>query len=127
MKARQALISSIAGLAVTGAVVLANSVAGAQVPSNAPSPRPTQRINLTVEQRHVIKEIIIKDLKIKEAAQPNAPGAVGETVPAGVVLHPIPVEVSAKVPQVRTHSFFVKDNHVIVVDPKDNRIAEVVN
>ena len=108
---------------------MALSLAGAeaQVPTEAPAARPTHRINLTVEQRHVIKEIILKDLKFKDAAQANAPGKVGDTVPPGVVLHPIPVEVSAKVPQVRTHSFFVKDDHVFVVDPKDNRVAEVVD
>jgi hypothetical protein len=27
---------------------------------------------------------------------------------------------------VRTHSFFVKDDHVFVVDPKDNKVADVV-
>jgi hypothetical protein len=124
MKMRHVVISAISGLAA--AVVLVCPIAVAQVPSNAPTPRPTQRINLTVEQRHVIKEIILNDLKFKEAAQANAPGAIGETVPSGVVLHPIPVEVSAKVPQVRTHSFFVKDDHVFVVDPKDNKVADVV-
>lgn len=126
MTIRHVVISSISGLAATAAVVLVGPSAVAQVPSNAPTPRPTQRINLTVEQRHVIKEIILNDLKFKEAAQSNAPGAIGETVPSGVVLHPIPVEVSAKVPQVRTHSFFVKDDHVFVVDPKDNKVADVV-
>ena len=124
MKIRHVVISSIAAL--SAAVVLVSASAVAQVPSNAPAPRPTHRINLTVEQRHVIKEIIIKDLKFKEAAQPNAPGAIGETVPSGVILHPIPVEVAAKVPQVRTHSFFVKDDHVFVVDPKDHKVADVV-
>jgi hypothetical protein len=126
MKMRQSMKSAMAGLAAAAAVVLVGLSSVAQVPSDAPTPRPTSRINLTVEQRHVIKEIIIKDLKFKEAAQPNTPGAVGETVPSGVVLHPIPVEVSAKVPQVRTHSFFVKDDHVFVVDPKDNKVADVV-
>jgi hypothetical protein len=124
MKIRHVVISSIAGL--SAAVVVVSAGAVAQVPSNAPTPRPTHRINLMIEQRHVIKEIIIRDLKFKEAAQPNAPGAIGETVPSGVILHPIPVEVSAKVPQVRTHSFFVKDDHVFVVDPKDNKVADVV-
>ena len=108
-------------------MMLAVAGSAAQVPTEAPAARPTHRINLTVEQRHVIREIILKDLKFKDAAQANASGNVGDTVPAGVVLHPIPVEVSAKVPQVRTHSFFVKDDHVFVVDPKDNRVAEVVD
>jgi hypothetical protein len=47
-------------------------------------------------------------------------------VPAGVTLQPLPVEVSAKVPQVRTHSYFVEQDKVVIVDPKDNKIAAVV-
>ncbi len=101
--------------------------AGAEVPTDAPAARPTHRINLTVAQRHVFKEIILKDVKLKDATQANAPGEVGDTVPPGVVLHPIPVEVSAKVPQVRSHLFFVKDDHVILVNPKDNKVVEVVD
>jgi hypothetical protein len=34
--------------------------------------------------------------------------------------------VSAKVPQVRTHSYFVKDDEVVIVDPKNNKIAAVI-
>jgi hypothetical protein len=123
---RQTVICCFAVLAAVAAVVVDVPSAAAQVPSSAPTARPTHRINLTVEQQHVIREIIVKELKFKEATQPNTPDAVGETVPSGVVLHPIPVEVSVKVPQVRTHSFFIKDSHIFVVDPKDNKVAEVV-
>jgi hypothetical protein len=38
----------------------------------------------------------------------------------------MPVEVSAKVPQVKSHSFIVKDDKVVIVDPKDNKIAALV-
>ena len=123
MTMRQSMISVLAGLAMA----FSFASAGAQVPTDAPAAPPTHRINLTVAQRHVFKEIILKDSKFRGETQANAPGQVGDTVPPGVLLHPIPVDVSAKVPQVRTHLFFVKDNHVIVVDPKDNKVVEVVD
>ena len=113
MTMRRSISSVLAGLAMA----FSFASAGAQVPTDAPAARAMHRINLTVAQRHVFKEIILKDVKFKDAAQVNAPGEVGDTVPPSVVLHPIQVEVSAKVPQVRTHLFFVKDDHVIVVDP----------
>jgi hypothetical protein len=47
-------------------------------------------------------------------------------VPSGVALQPMPVEVSAKVPQVRTHSYFVTGDKIVIVDPKDNKISTVV-
>ena len=113
---------------ITAAVLTLVLPVEAQVPSTAPVVKPADTVNLTMEQRHVIKEIIIKDMKITEPQDQAAkvPTQVGDTVPSGIPLQPMPVEVSAKVPQVRTHSFFVEDDKVIIVDPKDNKIAIVV-
>ena len=74
-----------------------------------------------------IKEII-RDMKIAEPTDQAAkvPTVVGETVPSGIVLQPMPVEVSAKVPQLKAHSFLVKNDKVIVVDPKDNKVAALI-
>jgi hypothetical protein len=38
----------------------------AQVPATAPVVKPADTVSLTMEQRHIIKEIIVKDLKIAE-------------------------------------------------------------
>jgi hypothetical protein len=105
----------------------------AQIPSTSgPTPSFSQQtaetINLTMEQRHVIKELIIKDMKIAPPSDQAAkvPTAVGQVVPAGVPLQPMPVEVSAKVPQLKAHSFLVRDDKVVIIDPKDNRVAALV-
>ena len=106
------------------------AVAPAQVPSNSPVPMPSETVNLTMEQRHIIKEIIIKDMKIAEpqdqAANAKVPTQVGDTVPSGIPLQPMPVEVSAKVPQLKAHSFLVKNDKVIIIDPKDNKVAALI-
>ena len=112
---------------VTAAVLTLALPVVAQVPSTAPVVKPADTVNLTMEQRHVIKEIIIKDLKTASLDQATkVPTQVGDTVPSGITLQPIPVEVSAKVPQLKTHSFVVKDDKVIIVDPKDNKVAALV-
>ena len=123
----------IDGLKLPGASCSKDStlpaVAPAQAPSNSPVPMPSETVNLTMEQRHIVKEIIIKDMKTPTTPAQAAAKVTtkpGEVVPSGVALQPMPVEVSAKVPQVRTHSFFVEDDKVIIVDPKDNKIAIVV-
>jgi Protein of unknown function (DUF1236) len=87
--------------------------------------RPAAKINLTMEQRHIIKEIVLKDLKPKKATT-ALPLAVGDAVPSGVEVQPFPAEISEKVPQVSSHTFFVKDDQVIVVSPKDNKISDVI-
>jgi Protein of unknown function (DUF1236) len=82
------------------------------------------KINLTLEQRHVIKELI-KDLNIAPA--PNSTEtAVGTTVPATVSLSPMPQVVAEKVPQVKSHMFFIEGTKVVIVDPKENKIVDAI-
>ena len=124
-------ISAALFVGVTAAVLTLVLPVEAQVPAiaaTAPVVKPADTVNLTMEQRHIIKEIIIKDMKITEPQDQAAkvPTEVGETVPAGIPLQPMPVEVSAKVPQLKAHSFLVKDDKVIIIDPKDNKVAALV-
>jgi hypothetical protein len=108
------------------AMAAGTAMALAVMPLRGQSLPPQDKIDLTMEQRHVIKEIILKDLKVAPQTA-SVPTQVGQAVPAGVPLQPIPVEVSVKVPQIKTHSFIVKDNTVLIVDPKDNKIAARVD
>ena len=123
-------IACLVGL--TAAVLMLVLPVEAQVPatppSTAPVVKPQDTVNLTMEQRHVIKEIILKDLKVTEPADQAAkvPTNVGDTVPAGIPLQPMPVEVTAKIPQIKSHSFLVKDDKVVIIDPKDNKVAALI-
>jgi hypothetical protein len=96
----------------------------AQAPAPGGAPAATPTVNLTVEQRHVIKELI-KDMKIDKASG-DMQLTVGGAVPTSVQKHSFPQEVFQKVPQVRNHEFFLKDTLVVVVNPRDNTIAEVI-
>ena len=121
-------ISTAIFAGITAAVLTLVLPVEAQVPSTAPVVKPADTVNLTMEQRHIIKEIIIKDMKTTEPQDQAAkvPTQVGETVPSGIPLQPIPVEVSAKIPQIKAHSFLVKDDKVVIIDPKDNKVAALV-
>jgi hypothetical protein len=116
-------------LAAAAAMLTLSLPVEAQIPSTsgaAPS-QTAETVNLTMEQRHIIKEIIIKDMKIEPQDQAEkVPMTVGEVVPSGIPLKPMPVEVAAKVPQVKSHSFLVKDDKVLIIDPKDNRVAALI-
>jgi hypothetical protein len=110
---------------ITAAILTLALPVDAQVPAIV---QPADTVNLTMEQRHIIKEIIVKDMKATAPQDQAAkvPTKVGDTVPAGIPLQPIPVEVSAKVPQLKSHSFLVKDDKVVIIDPKDNKVAALV-
>ena len=96
----------------------------ADKPAIAPQPR---TINLTQEQRFIIKENV-KDLKLSKARK-DAPETIGDPVPPDIELHPLPPEVATKVSQARSHSFYVKEgnNVIVLVSPNDRRVADVIH
>jgi hypothetical protein len=96
----------------------------AQLPGDPPVS--TKRtVNLNEEDRHTIREIVLKDRKVQKAPE-NAKVAIGEAVPQGVNLQPMPDDVTRKVPQLKNNTFFVKGDEVVIVEPKDNTVAEIV-
>ena len=97
--------------------------AHAQTPTQEPA-TVAPKINLTLEQRHVIREII-KDMKTEPAAT-NIRAAVGDQIPTDIKMQAMPSQVAQKVPQVKTHDFFIADGQIFIVDPKDNKVADVI-
>src|SRR5262245_2615154 len=112
-------------LITAAAIMLVGTLANGQVPSDPVPAVGARKINLSLEQRHIIKEIVLKDLKIKKETA-SIPLEVGAKVPSSIATQPFPPVTSSKVPQVRSHSFFVIDERGVVVDPKDNVIADVI-
>jgi uncharacterized protein DUF1236 len=118
-------------LALTGAMSVP---ASAQTPSQQRQDLPPMRerqelptapkLNLTLEQRHTIREFI-KDLKSPEDAD-SVQAGVGDAVPQGVNLQPMPADVGRKVPQVRSHRFFIAGHQIVLVDPSSNKVADVI-
>jgi Protein of unknown function (DUF1236) len=119
------LLVTIATLAMLAGIPAAHAQTPApSEPPATPRAAPTARVNLTLEQRHVIKELI-KDLNVEPTRTP-VQAAVGEALPADVTPQPIPNEVGRKVPQIKTHRFLVTADQIIIVDPKDNKVAELI-
>ena len=96
----------------------------AQLPTDPPIV--TKRsVNLNEEDRHTIREIVLKDRKVQKAPE-NSKVAIGEAVPQGVNLQPMPDDVTRKVPQLKNNTFFVMGEEIVIVEPKDNTVAEIV-
>ena len=111
-------------LAVPATVLfLMTSFVDAQTPAE-PETGGTRTVNLTMEQRHIIKEFV-SDLKV-EKAPAGVKVSVGEQVSDNVRLQALPAEVGQKVPQVRSHMLFVSQDRVVLVDPSNKKISEVI-
>jgi hypothetical protein len=86
---------------------------------------PTQKLNLTLEQRHTIREFI-KDVK-DQASTHDVKAVIGEPIPQDITPSPMPAVVGQKIPQVKSHRFFVAGQQIVIVDPKDNNVADVIS
>jgi hypothetical protein len=110
---------------ISAALALMLSLVDAAAPAQvAPGDvlAPAAKLNLTLEQRHTIRELV-KDMKV-DAAEVKA--EVGDQVPQGITPHPMPSEVAQKVPQVKSHRFILTAEQIVIVDPKDNKVADVI-
>lgn len=84
---------------------------------------PIPKLNLTLEQRHTIKEFV-KDEKGQATARDLQP-AIGDKIPQNVNPQPMPTAVGQKIPQVKTHRFFVTGDEIVIVDPND-KVADII-
>ena len=86
--------------------------------------RPTgSRSCASPQQEYIIREIL-KDTNVQK--ENSAPETIGDVVPDDVKLYPLPAEVMQKVPQARSHMFFVRDDEVMLVSSSDRRVADVI-
>jgi len=111
--------------AFAGLITLCASGENVQAQANAPpAVTPAPRLTLTAEQEYIIREIILKDSNVQR--ENSAPETIGDVVPDDIKLYPLPPEVAQKVPQARSHMFFVNDAEVILVSSSDRRVAAVI-
>jgi hypothetical protein len=75
-------------------------------------------------RRPAIREIVFKESNVQR--ERSAPETIGDVVPENVKLYPLPPEVTQKVPQARSHMFFVKDDEIILVSSSDRKVSDVI-
>ena len=86
---------------------------------------PSRTINLTAEQRFIIKEIVLKDLNVPKA-RAGAPESIGDSVPSSVELHDMTAALAEKVLQAKSHKFYVTAHAIVLVSPSDRKVADVI-
>jgi len=97
----------------------------AQAPAPDSSPVPTRSIKITAEQGYIIKENVAK-APATSGQGDSVKVEIGGKAPNGSSLQDFPQIVVEKVPAVKSHKFFVSNGEVVVVDPKDNTIADII-
>jgi hypothetical protein len=111
---RFALTASLCAALLSGA-------AHAQAPR---APGATRTVNLTLEQRHTIRELV-KELKV-EPAKDDPKVAAGDELPSQDALQPMPTLIGQKVPSIKSHRLYVTRSRILIVDPQDQKVVEVI-
>ena len=96
------------GLIALASLLAINMAEAQPATEGVVSARPS--VNLTAEQHHIIKEIVLKDMKVPPATA-EVRLSIGEPV-SGVALQSFPPSITEKVPEVKSHNFFVKNDQV---------------
>jgi hypothetical protein len=118
---------------------LAASLATAVQAQVAPNRGPTQpvpstpTVKLTMEDQHVLKENLLKTPKsgatsgaASESSTDQAELERGKQVPASIQLRHFPDEIARKIPQIKSHEYFVADDTIVIVESQKRTIVEVV-
>jgi hypothetical protein len=122
--AMQKLMLAVTAIAALALFAPMSAVEG-QSNSEPAIARAPRTVNLTAEQRFIIKEIVYKDLNVPRA-QAGAPESIGDQVPPNVELHEMTAELGKKVPEAKSHKFYVTADAIVLVSPSDRRVADVI-
>ena len=85
----------------------------------------SSRLQLAPEKRRIIRETVLKEQSVPRCSDVQL--SVGTEVSRSIRLNPFPEEVVREVPQIRSYQFCIKDNDVVLVDPGEHRVVEVID
>ena len=117
---------------ITIAAVLSTGIALAQTPNGQPpsaGPRSgaesiQPRLNLTQQQKQAVNRGLSGEPSQNAAADLQM--RVGEPLPSSITPHVMPKSVTEPVPETKWYEFVKLPDRVLMVDPKDRSIAEII-
>ena len=108
-----------------GTVLLAGSAIAQSPPPPDSAPVASRSVKITAEQGYIIKENVLQGAKPATTGS-GAKLEINGKAPNCAALQDFPPIVVEKVAGVKGYKFFVSDNQVVIVDPKDNTIADIL-
>lgn len=83
-------------------------------------------INLTTQQKTVIKKTVIDNKSAPRVTSVNFNVSVGTAVPSTVHFAPLPASIIEIHPAWRGYDYFVYEDQVIVIEPRSRKIVEII-
>jgi hypothetical protein len=83
-------------------------------------------LSLTKAQQKLVWEDISKTAT-KDKAPSGFTAKIGDAIPASLSTHPVPVTTANVVPKVRTYNYAMLDNKLLIVNPDDKKIVQIIS
>jgi hypothetical protein len=112
------LTAGAAALILTGSVALAAAQTGGTT-------APSMALELTPQQRTAIYRSVAGS-NLRTPPPPDLPLAVGAQIPPATELYALPEAVTAEVPTAKFYRFTVTQNRVVIVDPTNLKVVDVI-
>jgi hypothetical protein len=108
------------------ALLIAGSVPTQSLPQGAPNETAQSEINLTMDDRHILKEYLFKSsIELKHTVT-GIEWERGSVVPHHVELRAFPDEVAKRVSQVKAHKFLLTENAIVIIRPENRMVVEII-
>jgi hypothetical protein len=89
---------------------------------------PSAPLALTPAEKAAIRDAVRLDTaKPSTAAAPKSPVAIGAQLPASMALRILPDAALAQAPAAKTVQYTVIGNQVVLVDPTNMRVVDIIN
>ena len=125
--------SDIRNGAIVLALLMSVGVASAQSPTSPTAPaaksqdsmKQSGSLQLNAQQKAAIFQSVTKE-KVKSPPPANLQVSVGAQIPASVELYPLPANIVSEVPATKTFKYTVAQNQVVIVDPTNMKVVEII-
>ena len=108
------------------ALLVAGTAPTQSLPQGEPNETAQSEINLTMDERHILKEYLFKSsIELKHSVT-GIDLERGSVVPHHVELRAFPETVAKKVSQVKAHKFLLTENAIVIVRPENRMVVEII-
>jgi hypothetical protein len=121
------LVGALLGAPDSGSAALIRTTTRL-VQAQAPAGEPVivkRSINLTEEDRHTIREIVLKDSKVSPDSN-KAKIEIGDAAPKEITTYEFPDLATEKIPALKSQRYFIHDGAIVIVSSNDGKVADIV-
>lgn len=126
MKTRTSIALAAAAVLLSGVTAASAAAMSHATSSSTMARQASDALNLTSAQRKTAWNDL-RSQATKQKAPSGFEGTVGAVVPSTLKIEPVPTKTADAVPSLRPYDFAMVQGKILIVNPSDKKIAEVIS